>query len=81
MESARIFQALKKIWKTFSDLGDVAFAYTFCFVLIKIQINSTRKQTNEKATTIGIMASTVFYMLCGVLGYIAFGNDASLDVF
>nr|GEY47509.1 hypothetical protein [Tanacetum cinerariifolium] len=27
------------------------------------EINSTRKQTNEKATTIGIMASTVFYML------------------
>ncbi|GJZ67744.1 amino acid permease 6-like protein [Tanacetum coccineum] len=40
------------------------------------EINSTKKQTNEKATTIGIMASTVFYMLCGVLGYIAFGNDA-----
>ncbi|GJZ39055.1 reverse transcriptase domain-containing protein [Tanacetum coccineum] len=40
------------------------------------EINSTKKQTNEKATTIGIMASTVFYMLCEVLGYIAFGNDA-----
>lgn len=28
------------------------------------------------ATAIGIAASTVFYMLCGVLGYAAFGNDA-----
>nr|GEX81555.1 amino acid permease 6-like [Tanacetum cinerariifolium] len=40
------------------------------------EINSTIKQTNEKATTIGILASTVFYMLCGVLVYIAFGNAA-----
>lgn len=30
----------------------------------------------KKATAVGIMASTVFYMLCGVLGYAAFGNDA-----
>ncbi|MFS7968040.1 putative amino acid transporter, transmembrane domain-containing protein [Helianthus anomalus] len=30
----------------------------------------------KKATTIGIMASTVFYLLCGVLGYAAFGNEA-----
>lgn len=28
------------------------------------------------ATIIGIMASTVFYMLCGVLGYAAFGDKA-----
>nr|GEV01255.1 ribonuclease H [Tanacetum cinerariifolium] len=25
------------MWRTFSDLGDVAFAYSFCFVLVKIQ--------------------------------------------
>lgn len=30
----------------------------------------------KKATITGITASTVFYMLCGVLGYAAFGNDA-----
>ena len=30
----------------------------------------------KKATATGIMASTVFYLLCGVLGYAAFGNDA-----
>ncbi|KAJ0638852.1 putative amino acid transporter, transmembrane domain-containing protein [Helianthus annuus] len=30
----------------------------------------------KTATTIGISASTSFYMLCGLLGYAAFGNDA-----
>ncbi|GJR93585.1 amino acid permease 6-like protein [Tanacetum coccineum] len=30
----------------------------------------------KTATTIGISASTSFYMLCGLLGYAAFGNNA-----
>lgn len=30
----------------------------------------------KTATTIGISASTLFYMLCGLLGYAAFGNNA-----
>ncbi|KAL3638507.1 arginine/alanine aminopeptidase [Castilleja foliolosa] len=30
----------------------------------------------KQATLIGITISTVFYMLCGVLGYAAFGNNA-----
>lgn len=30
----------------------------------------------KKATAVGVFVTTAFYMLCGILGYIAFGNDA-----
>ena len=30
----------------------------------------------KKATTIAVSITSVFYLLCGVLGYLAFGNDA-----
>lgn len=30
----------------------------------------------KKATFIGISISTIFYLLCGILGYSAFGNNA-----
>jgi amino acid permease len=30
----------------------------------------------KKATSIGVSTTTTFYMLCGVLGYAAFGNEA-----
>ncbi|KAD1287137.1 hypothetical protein E3N88_43055 [Mikania micrantha] len=74
------FSGMEKMWRTFSALGDVAFAYSFCFVLIEIQdtLKSSPPENKQmkKATIAGISASTVFYMLCGVLGYAAFGNDA-----
>ncbi|XP_076948510.1 amino acid permease 6-like [Bidens hawaiensis] len=83
------FTGMDKMWKTFSALGDVAFAYSFCFILIEIQailrveqIYDTLKSSPpenkqmKKATVVGITASTIFYLLCGVLGYAAFGNKA-----
>jgi amino acid permease len=30
----------------------------------------------RKATTVGVSVTTIFYLLCGVLGYAAFGNHA-----
>lgn len=30
----------------------------------------------KKATVIGVSTTTFFYMMCGILGYAAFGNDA-----
>lgn len=30
----------------------------------------------KRATSIGISTTTVFYVLCGTVGYAAFGNDA-----
>ncbi|KAL8239516.1 hypothetical protein R6Q59_016083 [Mikania micrantha] len=74
------FTSMEKMWTTFSALGDVAFAYLFCFILIEIQdtLKSSLPENKQmkKATATPILASTVFYMLCGMLGYAAFGNDA-----
>jgi amino acid permease len=30
----------------------------------------------KKATTVAVSITSIFYMLCGVLGYAAFGNNA-----
>lgn len=30
----------------------------------------------KKACSYGVLITTFFYMLCGVIGYAAFGNDA-----
>ncbi|CAD6343724.1 unnamed protein product [Miscanthus lutarioriparius] len=72
--------ASEKIWKTFQSLGDIAFAYSYSNVLIEIQ-DTLRSSPPEnvvmkKASFIGVSTTTTFYMLCGVLGYAAFGNDA-----
>ncbi|XP_066398538.1 amino acid permease 6-like [Miscanthus floridulus] len=72
--------ATEKIWKTFQSLGDIAFAYSYSNVLIEIQ-DTLRSSPPEnvvmkKASFIGVSTTTTFYMLCGVLGYAAFGNDA-----
>ncbi|KAM0031685.1 putative amino acid transporter, transmembrane domain-containing protein [Helianthus debilis subsp. tardiflorus] len=74
------FTAMEKMWKTLSALGDFAFSYSFCFVLIEIQdtLKSSPPENKQmkKATAIGISTSIVFYMMCGMLGYAAFGNEA-----
>ncbi|RCV09418.1 hypothetical protein SETIT_2G026700v2 [Setaria italica] len=72
--------ATEKIWKTFQSLGDIAFAYSYSNVLIEIQ-DTLRSSPPEnvvmkKASFIGVSTTTMFYMLCGVLGYAAFGNQA-----
>ncbi|KAI3789144.1 hypothetical protein L2E82_01932 [Cichorium intybus] len=71
---------MDKMWNIFCAIGDMAFAYSFCAVLIEIQDTLKSSPPENKvmktATTIGISATTSFYMLCGLLGYAAFGNDA-----
>ncbi|CAN6202964.1 unnamed protein product [Urochloa humidicola] len=72
--------AAEKIWKTFQSLGDIAFAYSYSNVLIEIQdtLRSSPPENTvmKKASFIGVSTTTGFYMLCGVLGYAAFGNQA-----
>ncbi|XP_009792204.1 amino acid permease 6-like [Nicotiana sylvestris] len=69
-----------KMWNTFSALGDIAFAYAFSTVLIEIQdtlkSHPRENQYMKRASCIGISVSTIFYMLCGLIGYAAFGNKA-----
>ncbi|KAH6813459.1 amino acid permease 8 [Perilla frutescens var. frutescens] len=74
------FSATDKMWNCFAAIGNIAFAYAFSVVLIEIQdtIRSgvPESKVMKQASLIGILISTVFYMLCGILGYAAFGNEA-----
>ncbi|XP_057975123.1 amino acid permease 3-like [Malania oleifera] len=70
----------QKVWRTFQALGNIAFAYAFSFVLIEIQdtIKSppAESKTMKKASFMSIAVTTVFYMLCGCMGYAGFGETA-----
>ncbi|XP_052209347.1 amino acid permease 6-like [Diospyros lotus] len=70
----------QKIWNASQALGNIAFAYSYAVVLVEIQdtLKSSPPEAvaMKKATTAGIFVTTVFYMLCGVIGYAAFGNNA-----
>ncbi|TKY74508.1 Amino acid permease 6 [Spatholobus suberectus] len=70
----------EKVWRTLQAIGDVAFAYAYSNVLIEIQdtLKSTPPENKvmKRASLIGILTTTLFYVLCGCIGYAAFGNDA-----
>ncbi|XP_068641554.1 amino acid permease 1-like isoform X1 [Aristolochia californica] len=69
----------QKIWTTFRALGDIAFAYSYSLILIAIQDTLRGPAENKrmkKASFVGVSTTTLFYSLCGCLGYAAFGNDA-----
>ncbi|KAL1534247.1 Amino acid permease 6 [Salvia divinorum] len=69
-----------KVWRTFQAIGNIAFAYAYSIVLIEIQDTLKSKPSEnkvmKKASFIGVSTTTLFYMLCGCVGYAAFGNDA-----
>ncbi|XP_047336154.1 amino acid permease 4-like [Impatiens glandulifera] len=69
-----------KIWRSFQALGDIAFAYSYSIILIEIQdtIKSppSESKTMKKATLISIGVTTTFYILCGCMGYGAFGDSS-----
>ncbi|XP_076923481.1 amino acid permease 6-like isoform X2 [Bidens hawaiensis] len=70
----------EKVWRTFQSIGDIAFAYTYSTVLIEIQdtlkSHPPENKVMKKASLVGVSTTTIFYMLCGTLGYAAFGNKA-----
>ncbi|KAK8313893.1 hypothetical protein V6Z12_D01G139700 [Gossypium hirsutum] len=70
----------EKVWRTFQAIGDIAFAYAYSTVLIEIQdtIKSSppENKSMKRASSIGVSTTTLFYVLCGLIGYAAFGNDA-----
>uniref|UniRef100_A0A0E0AAV2 Amino acid transporter transmembrane domain-containing protein n=1 Tax=Oryza glumipatula TaxID=40148 RepID=A0A0E0AAV2_9ORYZ len=72
--------ATQKVWLTFQALGNVAFAYSYAIILIEIQDTlrspPPENATMRRATAAGISTTTGFYLLCGCLGYSAFGNAA-----
>ncbi|WJZ84767.1 hypothetical protein VitviT2T_004358 [Vitis vinifera] len=72
--------AARKMWRMFTALGDIAIAYSYSPVLIEVQdtLSSSKPEIKvmKKANMISVAATTVFYMMCGCLGYAAFGNSA-----
>ncbi|KAJ6835619.1 amino acid permease 1-like [Iris pallida] len=70
----------QKVWNTFQALGDIAFAYSYSMILIEIQdtlkSRPAENKVMKKASFIGVSTTTGFYLVCGCLGYAAFGNKA-----
>ncbi|KAK6945949.1 Amino acid transporter, transmembrane domain [Dillenia turbinata] len=73
----------EKVWKVLEAIGNIAFAYGFSMILVEIQARQdtlksgpSKNKVMQKATTVGVSVTTVFYVLCGTLGYAAFGNNA-----
>ncbi|KAI5059403.1 hypothetical protein GOP47_0025722 [Adiantum capillus-veneris] len=70
---------LSHIWPVFQALGNIAFAYSYSMILIEIQdtIQSpSESRTMKKANLMGVSITTVFYLLCGGIGYAVFGDVA-----
>ncbi|CAN8272359.1 unnamed protein product [Cochlearia groenlandica] len=71
----------EKVWRTFQAIGDIAFAYAYSTVLIEIQDTIkagtlSENKAMKRASLVGVSTTTFFYMLCGCVGYAAFGNNA-----
>ncbi|CAO2190419.1 unnamed protein product [Urochloa humidicola] len=71
----------QKMWHTLQAFGDIAFAYSFSNILIEIQDTIKAPPPSEakvmkKATRLSVATMTTFYMLCGCMGYAAFGDAA-----
>ncbi|CAI0395095.1 unnamed protein product, partial [Linum tenue] len=69
----------QKMWKIFIAIGDIAFAFAYSTVLVEIQDTLKSSPPEEKAmkraTFVGVGVTTVFYLLCGCVGYAAFGDS------
>ncbi|XP_059630310.1 amino acid permease 3-like [Cornus florida] len=70
----------QKVWRSFQALGNIAFAYSYSLILIEIQdtIKSppSEAKTMKKASLVSVTVTTIFYLLCGCMGYAAFGDHA-----
>ncbi|RDX86155.1 Amino acid permease 8, partial [Mucuna pruriens] len=69
----------EKMWKIFSALGNIALACSFATVIYDIMdtLKSSPPENKQmkKANLLGITAMTILFLLCGGLGYAAFGDD------
>ncbi|CAH9065702.1 unnamed protein product [Cuscuta epithymum] len=70
----------EKVWRSFQAIGDIAFAYAYSTVLIEIQdtlrSHPPENKVMKKASFAGVTTTTLFYVMCGCMGYAAFGNKA-----
>ncbi|CAL0327313.1 unnamed protein product [Lupinus luteus] len=67
-----------KMWKIFSALGNIALASSFATVVYDIMDTlkscPPENQQMKKANVLGITTMTILFLLCGGLGYAAFGD-------
>ncbi|XP_073225451.1 amino acid permease 1-like isoform X2 [Cicer arietinum] len=67
-----------KIWRVFSALGNIALACSYATVVYDIMdiLKSCPAENKQmkKANVLGITAMTMLFLLCGSLGYAAFGD-------
>ncbi|KAK9800265.1 hypothetical protein WJX73_010088 [Symbiochloris irregularis] len=69
-----------KQWDIMLALGNIAFAYSFNFILIEISDTVRGPQENKvmkKASLCGIIITTFFYISIGCIGYSAYGNGVA----
>ncbi|PKU71147.1 Amino acid permease 3 [Dendrobium catenatum] len=71
----------QKIWRILRSLKDIAFAYSHPIILVEIQatINAlplSEAKVMKKATFFSVAVITFFYIVCGCMGYAAFGGDS-----
>ncbi|KAG8082488.1 hypothetical protein GUJ93_ZPchr0014g46934 [Zizania palustris] len=82
---------MQKVWRSLQALGNIAFAYGFSVVLLEIQAShhspgqpdtlkavapSTEIKVMKKAMAVSVATTTVVYLLCGCIGYAAFGDES-----
>ncbi|KAF9589446.1 hypothetical protein IFM89_023764 [Coptis chinensis] len=80
LEMSKGVTASTKAFHYFQALGNIAFAYTYCMLLLEIQDTlkslPPENKTMKRATMFSVSITTIFYVTLGCMGYLAFGNDA-----
>ncbi|GER40228.1 amino acid transporter [Striga asiatica] len=66
--------AADKVWRSFQAIGNIAFAYAYSTDTLKS--HPPENKVMKRASFVGVTTTTIFYVLCGCIGYAAFGNDA-----
>ncbi|EES03989.1 amino acid permease 3 [Sorghum bicolor] len=79
--SIGVVTPMDKVWRSLQAFGDIAFAYSYSLILIEIQDTIRAPPPSEstvmkRATVVSVAVTTLFYMLCGCMGYAAFGDGA-----
>ncbi|KAI6689437.1 hypothetical protein NL676_026265 [Syzygium grande] len=67
----------QKIWRVFQALGDIAFAYSNSMEIQYPSISlPSDARTTKKAPLVRVAVKSLICMLCGCVGYAAFGDEA-----
>ncbi|KAI5014501.1 hypothetical protein ZWY2020_055891 [Hordeum vulgare] len=75
---------MQKVRHDLQAFRNMAFAYAFSIVLLEIQdtLNaaaSSEAKVMKQATAVSVAVTTMIYLLCGCVGYAAFGNGVRIN--